>query len=95
MGGLQLAFDGQSSVFSCLIIRELQLAQRSRVRSQTAKVRIKKVCLKKNDLSWNLSGGAQTQGQTALHKEISLLWSARIDAQLATARIEHVILVAQ
>jgi hypothetical protein len=25
----------------------------------------------KNDLSWNLSGGAHTQGQTALHKEIS------------------------
>jgi hypothetical protein len=31
---------------------------------QTAKVRLKKVCLKKNDLSWNLSGGAHTQGQT-------------------------------
>ena len=71
MGGVQLAFDGQSSVFSCLIIRELQLALRSRVRLQTAKVRLKKVCLKKNDLSWNLSGGAHTQGQTALHKEIS------------------------
>jgi hypothetical protein len=44
---------------------------------QTAKVRLKKVCLKKNDLSWNLSGGAHTQGQTELHKEIPLCGSIR------------------
>jgi hypothetical protein len=31
-----------------------------------------KVGNEKNDLSWNLSGGVRTQGQTALHKEISL-----------------------